>query len=524
MEQQFSDARNVPVGTELRADVCIVGAGAAGITLARSLSGKGIKVLLMEGGGLEYEASSQRMYAGRNIGLNYYDLLSCRLRYFGGTTNHWAGFCLYGRESDFNDITQVPLSGWPFGMNELQADIEWACREIGHDPSDFGMPALLKYAGETPDVLVDPHTPSLETSVFCIGNTDYTRFAKRYAGELQRAEGLQVYLHANLLKVQLDPHGTEVAHLEFGTLEGSRFTVRASRYVLACHALENARQMLLARDVHPNGIGNQSGYVGRCFQEHPHVRSGLMVSTNERFIKFYTADFKKPRIPLLTLRADALQSRGVLNYYCRLRKLRPLTDLKAAVKRLWSKRHQRFDMDALDQMIKIAENTDDLVSHLYNHAKGTPPTYFLLDHRIEQAPNLDSQVVISDRLDSLGMRQLDLKWDINETDLKTFEVGRSAVVRELSAAGLGRFVSEPLTMDYLRKNVGGHWHHIGTTRMSESARDGVVDRNLKVHEVANLYIAGSAVFPRGGLPGPTMLIVALARRLGRHLHSQLTNT
>jgi len=516
----FNDARSLTAGTELTADICIVGAGAAGITLARTMAGKGVKILLMEGGGLEYEADSQRLYTGVNVGLKYYDLLTCRLRYFGGSTNHWGGFCLFSRESDFTEIKGVPLSGWPLSMSEVKDDLLWASDVIGHKPADFDPLEMVREAGEKPDVLIDPHTPSLETSVFSIGHKDYTRFGRRFRDELAQAADLQVFLHANLVKVQLAAEGNTVTHLDFRTLEGTNFKVRAKRYVLACHALENARQLLIANDVQKNGIGNESGYVGRCFQEHAHASSGILATNHQRFLKFYRADFKKPKMPLLTLRASALQEKGVLNYYCRLRRLSSLADLKRASKRLWAKRNERFDAEAAHEMMVVAENVDELFAQVYGRALHKATAYFLLDHRIEQAPNPDSRVVITDKRDSLGLPRLDLKWAINEQDVKTFEAGRSAVVNELSAAGIGRFVSEPITMEFLTKNVAGHWHHIGTARMSESASTGVVDKNLKVHSVDNLYVSGSAVYPRGGLHGPTMLIIALARRLGRHLLEQ----
>jgi choline dehydrogenase-like flavoprotein len=273
--------------------------------------------------------------------------------------------------------------------------------------------------------------------------------------------------------------------------------------------------------VHPDGIGNSSGFVGRCFQEHPFIDAGIMVTRNALFAERYEADLSKPVIPVVTLRRDALNRHKILQYYCRFHALSTAPEVRAALRRLWSKRNEPFDSEALELASTVASNMGGVITQLYAEAQGTAIRQFRLEHRIEQAPNLESRALLSDRLDALGLPQLDLHWSLNDLDLRTFEVGRSTMVRELSAAGLARFISEPLSLEHLHARVKGRRHHIGTTRMSEDAATGVVDKDLKVHEVTNLYVAGSSVFPRGGLPGPTLLIVALARRLALHLRERM---
>ena len=87
----IQDGREIPHGTVIDTDLCIVGAGAAGITLAREFIGTQLRVCLLESGDIEYDSDTQDLYKGQNIGRHYHDLTSCRLRYFGGTTNHWSG-------------------------------------------------------------------------------------------------------------------------------------------------------------------------------------------------------------------------------------------------------------------------------------------------------------------------------------------------------------------------------------------------------------------------------------------------
>src|SRR6266700_1820957 len=97
----FIDARTISAGTAIEADLCIVGGGAAGITIAREFADSGVKVAILESGGPEYEEETQDLYRGNETGRPYLDLTTCRLRYFGGTTNHWGGWCLLLDPIDF---------------------------------------------------------------------------------------------------------------------------------------------------------------------------------------------------------------------------------------------------------------------------------------------------------------------------------------------------------------------------------------------------------------------------------------
>lgn len=109
----FVDSRTLPADTRLQADVCIVGAGAAGITLARELAGASRRVLLLESGGFTADLNTQALYQGRNTGLTYFPLTVCRLRHFGGSTNHWEGECRPSDAIDFEAREGIPMSGWP---------------------------------------------------------------------------------------------------------------------------------------------------------------------------------------------------------------------------------------------------------------------------------------------------------------------------------------------------------------------------------------------------------------------------
>ena len=142
----------------------------------------------------------------------------------------------------------------------------------------------------------------------------------------------------------------------------------------------------------------------------------------------------------------------------------------------------------------------------------------------EQAPNPDSRVSLVEERDALGLPRIALDWRLTELDKRSLQAGHQAVALELGRTGLGRLqIEDWLTADvttWTPTLTGGH-HHIGTTRMSEDPARGVVDGDCRVHGIANLYVAGSSVFPTSGSANPTLTVVALALRLAAHLEQRL---
>src|SRR5271163_1943823 len=142
--RMFIDLRSIPDGTEITTEICIVGAGAAGITLAREFNGSGMACALLESGGTDFDSKTQELYAGDNIGRPFLDLTTCRLRYFGGTTNHWGGWCLPLDPIDFEAREGLAYRGWPFGRFELyrwyrQAQDVCKIGPFDYAPEDWGV-------------------------------------------------------------------------------------------------------------------------------------------------------------------------------------------------------------------------------------------------------------------------------------------------------------------------------------------------------------------------------------------------
>lgn len=517
------DARTDDVGAELRGSVCIIGAGAAGITLARRLAADLDDVLLVEGGGQEYDPEIQSLYEGRNLGVPYHDLDVCRLRFFGGTTNHWAGYCRSNDPGDFDPRPDLGLPAWPVGYAELEPYLGEAARLLDISPRFFAPSELLAARGLDGTSPIDGEGELFFTAVN--QRTERRLFAEEFGAELVRSGRIHVVTHLNAVELVLTGDGNAIDHVLCRTLDGKTVRVSGRRIVLATHAIENARLMLASNRQESAGVGNRADNVGRHFMEHPYVYASVLAPTPS-FPAFYRRNVAGPQNLLagLTLRPEVMRREGVLSYTCYFETSDRQRTYRRALRRAFRGLFEPFSPELLDDARTVLEDPLLLLDEARTRVGLSPSSgeHLVLDQMIEQAPNPDSRVLLSaEERDALGQPRAHLDWRFSELDVRTLRVGQESVVRELGALGLGRLQVEEITMDLLRERAIGHYHHYGTTRMAETARDGVVDRNLRVFGLENLFVCGGSVMPRPGAHGPTMHIVAFAMRLGDHLAGEL---
>jgi choline dehydrogenase-like flavoprotein len=481
----FLDAREIPEGAKLDCDLCIVGAGAAGITIARELGGSGLEVCVLESGGLESDARTQVLYEGEEVGQRY-SLTASRLRFFGGTTNHWLGWCRPLEEIDFVDRAGVPDSAWPIGRAELEPYYRRAQRICELGPFRYDTGYWADRTATTPFRL----GPDVENRV--IQFSPPTRFGAVYRDDLKRARGVRVLLHANLVRLELSPNGALVRRARAATLGGHRFSVAARSFVLATGAIENARLLLASDDVQPTGVGNGHDLVGRYFSDHFQAPVGsVALPTTHTASAFYDVRRQGPRphgrAGLIT--SDELVRReGLLRFSAYFQPFAP---------------PGRGIAPEVASVMRAVQGRDARRVRVLHMAS-------------EPAPDRDNRVTLTRAVDPLGVRRVRLSWRPTELDRRSARRSIEVIAGALGAAGVGRVQSQVLERGFWR-NVAGSSHHTGTTRMHRDPRRGVVGADCRVHGVGNLYVAGSAVFPRAGLANPTLTIVALAVRLAEHL-------
>jgi choline dehydrogenase-like flavoprotein len=536
------DARDVREGSLIEADICIVGGGPAGITLARELAAKSLDVCLLESGGLEFEVDTQGLCVGDAAGTllppgSGYEHLS-RLRVLGGATGHWGGVLRPLDALDFEERSWVPHSGWPLGAAELAPFYGAACAicEVPGFNDDADNPSRrferpLIPLGENQRVI---------TQIF---HQNVLHFGVRYRNELVRSRNIRVILHAIATELVTYANGSAVERVRVASLAGRRFDVRAKRYVLATGGLENARLLLLSNRVQPQGVGNDHDQVGRYFMEHPHIPIGRVVIWRPEaelglYMDFDNDRFARTRITGAFRLADATQrEHRLLNGNFSLVSLaEPFAATRSG--------HQAFLRAEVGEMhpgmsppppsspgfetwyqsyvsqTRLFKSIDrvgrDLDGERSSNALDASTFRGILFARVEQAPNPESRVSLGETRDALGQPRVRLRWNLTDLDKTSLIESVKILARDLGRSGLGR-AQALMDSSTVWPVAGGGFHHMGTTRMHTDPKRGVVDAQCRVHGSSNLYVAGSSVFPTVGHANPSLTLIALAVRLAAHL-------
>jgi len=534
----FIDARSVMTGALIEADICIVGAGAAGITIAQEFIGSSVNVCVLESGGLDFNWQAQSLYEGANVGLRYFDLDVCQIRYFGGNTNAWGGWCRPLDPIDFSHRPWVANSGWPFPTAELRPYYRQAHALCQIASDDYDPERAAAEVGHARGRLLPFDPRKLESSIYRFSAP--TRFGRVYREALRQAANVRCYLNANVLKVKTTDDARTAIELTVGTLSGTRFSVAAKHFVLAAGGIENTRLLLLSNDVIADGLGNQHGLLGRFFMEHPHTKRRLIARARTMPSALYGLTFRDRAVSARLSLPVALQEREeLLNYsgnihpvyfghnapgWLAFRKLVLSIDPGRQ-----SDPYVRFPPYgrrglSLPEVFDIARQFDrvTLAAFLQYFQPDRFISGFVLESKSEQAPNPESRVTLDYPRDAFGLNRVKLNWRMLPIDRRTVVRAEEIIGDELQRLGIGTLAPlDPAEVEGWPANLEGGWHQIGTTRADDDPKRGVVDADGKLHGMANLFVAGSSVFPTAGAAPPTLTIVAMALRLASHLRRNL---
>jgi choline dehydrogenase-like flavoprotein len=541
------DANEIPHGTRLVADVCIVGAGPAGISLALSLAGQGLDIVLLESGRAGLHAATQLLYDGEVADDRLHSPPDkYRQRRLGGSTAIWGGRCMPLDAIDFERRDWIDGSGWPISFEDLLPFYPEANRlaEAGR----FAYEAVDAFGPDAP-----PMFRGFESDVVRTGGLERfscpTNFGARYARRLEVASDIRVLLGANCTALRVSPETRRVGEVEIATLEGRRFIIDARTTVLAAGGLETAR-LLLAND-----LGNENDVVGRYYMCHiagnvgslvidgptSNVHHGYEVSPEGIYCRrrISVAESEQRRHGLANAVArlhfpritDPRHRNGVLSSLYLARKFisyeygKRLNDGTAPTLGLHARHVWNVVSDPLD--------TAGFLAHWI--AKRTladrkfpsvilrnRSNRFSLEMHGEQAPRATSRVMLTDKRDALGLPRLRVDWRYGREDIESARRTLDVIAQEVERSGIGRLTYERDTLEEDLMRFGAYGgHHIGTARMGTDPRTSVVDANCRVHSVDNLFVAGSAVFPTSSQANPTLTLIAMSLRLGKHLSQRL---
>jgi choline dehydrogenase-like flavoprotein len=508
---------------ELEGEVCVVGAGAAGISLTRRLLERGRTVVLLESGGLDYEAPAADLNAGENVGEDYYDLEDSRLRFFGGTTAIWGGRCAELDPIDLEARAWVPHSGWPFGWEELARWYDEA-RPLFGLPPRRPSPNDLRAAG-----VPLPEFGELETPLWTFDRR-FNRFAWESCGDLRADPRCQIAIHATVTGILAS--GKAAERVEARGPGPARLAVKARHFVLAAGGIENPRLLLAS------GLGNERDQVGRYFMEHPHARGGRIVT--RAAWPLLKAFGRRHRIggedvaALITPSAALQRRAGILNTSLTIvarqaegrRQFLGMKAYSGIKHKMAPTRGGRALWMATKKAAGWAQRHVDPARPWLLHKLGGVEVALLV--RGEQAPNPESRVALTGEHDASGVPRVKLDWRLSEIDVRSVAGLVDALGRELERLGLGRvepadwlasgrWKTDPLISAH---PIGGY-HHMGTTRMGAVPATSVTGADGRIHGFGNLWVAGSSLFPTGGWANPTLTIVALALRSAEKISAEL---
>lgn len=488
------NGRDVASGTRLATQVCIIGSGPAGITTALYLERAGYEVILIDGSrdhGPMLEDSwpdKVLLYNGDAAGLfatNEPEFLVLpnagnqrgaweRERIYGGTSTHWGG---QSRPLDPVTFEERPgFPGWPIGRDDLDpyyAEASRLCKLHGeYEPGGRNFSA--QFWAEVLEAEV-PRLEGFDVEMYQFVGAQYKNFAARpFDGKTIGETGVDVIRNASLLEI--DHQQGSVGRLRVASMDegmsprkATEFTIEADAYVLACGAVANARQLLLSN------AGNEHDQVGRYFGCHPLSASGV-VFVGGSYLTTDQSRLMDGRAPSGPWRDD----NGVT---------------------------------VTGRFIPTAEVAREKEIGRCWFWAGGGQYYF------EMTPNPDSRVTLADSKDPVFyQRQTKIDWELTPRDEQTYD--QTTALFQAAVKNLG---GEVFFQDWetVRSQLIVNGHHIGTTRMSSDPTGGVVDANLKVHSLDNLYVAGSSVYPSPGISNPTFTIITLSIRLADHLKGVL---
>ena len=520
-------------GSTSRPDVCIIGAGIAGALTAYELGRAGWKVVVLEAGPRHasgnrfaymerhlddrnpWETDNPERDVYTNAGKINYPLSWTRVKAVGGSTLHWGGNCPRRHETDFRMRSLYGVGrDWPIGYDELEpyycraeaylgvagpADNPFASRRS----KDYPLPPFpFSYADQVVREACERIGVELHQVPYAKNSQPYQnrpacqRFSTCWVCpiEAQYNAGVHVRLAEQTGNVAVIDGASVVRIFESrGRVAGAAYITpdrvehlqEARIFVLAAHAIESARILLLSKSGgFPEGLANKSGQVGKNFMEHPYLRTRGRAK-KKMFpyrIGFHTSESWQ---------------------YCAT----PQREKTAAFK-------LEFGPGG-PQPKDIAEKSGNWGESLQAEIRQGFGYEIGVGAMVEQLPDENNSISLDPVvMDCFGNPAPRITYAIGDYEREALRAVEAKILK----------IQEALGTSDIERNGGkftASAHHMGTCRMGNDPDASVVDRNLKAHDLENLYIVGGSVFVTGGTANPTLTIAALALRASESLLKDL---
>jgi choline dehydrogenase-like flavoprotein len=552
-------AEDLPDGATMSSDLAVVGAGPAGITIALEVAKNGFDVILVESGYEKFDRDVQQLAeaAEWNTSLHAPMSLSVR-RQLGGTSTIWGGRCVPYDRVDLERRDHITKVRWPVTYDGMAGYYQRTCDWLRCGRAAFDG---VRMAHLPPAIVPGLLANNARTGTFERWSLS-TDFAREYGENLRRSPRVRVISGLTCTEVSSEPGGTRAQGLKCRTLEGKHVTVRARGYVLACGGLETTRLMLASRGPHGEALGDHSGHLGSWYMGHiGGVIADVQFSTPARSTLYdYERDVDGTHVrrrfsidgptqhkhdlpnaiaflgnPDL---ANARHRNGVLSFsYLMLRS--HFGDLiTPAAQRVTiagsGARDHGSSASIRSHLVNVVRDGPSVARFALRFGAGRlrqggrkMPGFFAaysgenrypFHYHGEQIPNRQSRVTLANSQDGVGMPRLKIDMRFSQQDVDGILRCHEVWDQYLRDSGCGQLVyATPNPAELVWSKVGAGTHQLGTTRMAARAEDGVVDENLAVHGISNLFVASSSVLLTSSQANPTFMLVVIALRLADRL-------
>ena len=520
------DSLSLDKNTTITCEVCIIGGGVAGITLAKELHKRFDDITLIESGGEAYTQEAQSLYAPETIPELYPNPIMSRLRFLGGSSNHWENSTNPLDPIDFEKRDWVPNSGWPINYEDLAIYYPKAEDYCSVGSDGYKLKYWLNKLNEK-----DPFSKSLDIeSMITKSSVTPTRFYEKYKDELKNSTTLTIYKNANLTNISYDSESGNVQSIIFHSNPETKHLVTAKVFVMCLGGIENARLMLEFNDKYNNALGNQYDNVGRYFMDHPVIRGAHLYPCKKSYYNLYKAFYLQNNVVHgnVKLRESTLYKNNINNMRIPFFEM-DRYELSHGISSAHILSNSAQELEAPDyfgkHLMNIVKDIDLVAESVSRKAFNT--TMFddsdefggyQIQAMIEQTPDRNNRITLGEKKDPYNIRRININWKVSEEDKRSSWKALDVLAREVGKLSIGRLrVLKERESRVWASQLGFGHHHIGTTRMANSPKQGVVNANLKVFGSNNLYLGGSSVFPTGGHVPPTLTLVALSIRLANHI-------
>lgn len=533
-------------------DVCVVGTGPVGIALALACEERGLSVLALESGGLNEDGFAASLATGHIADEARHATPSLTMRRgYGGTSRWWGGRCVPLDAIDFGSGNNVFCAEWPIQYDDV-------ARWHSAAATFFGIaPAVFDHADEPWTRLRDINYTRLERW------TPNVDIGKLYHDRLAKSKRVKVVLGATVSKLHFDEAGHRVTGLTVANRNHAT-EIQPARIVLACGGLETTRQLLVAQSARPELFGGAQSVLGQYYMGHLSGKIADIVLSDQGLAKdfdyyIHKGAYTRRRFTLgseiqsseglgnIALWADNPpfhqpdHRNGVLSAAWLALAIKPIGRLLVSegnrLKFVGPRPYRWADhlRNVLSSPFKTAEEMSRILYNMYV-SRPRKPSFLLrsdggrysLHYHAEQSPNRRSTIKLSNRIDALGTPYLDIDLQFQEFDAELVVRAHQILDKSLRDSGLGRLEyhcsDETVRHSVVLNQADDGFHQLGTTRMGNNKADSVVDTNSRIHDVENLYVASSSVFPTSGQANPTFPTVALAIRLAAHLADTAGNS